>query len=160
MTVSQLVQQSSAKQTPVHALYPLGQSVWLDYIRRSMIRSGELKRLVEEDGIRGVTSNPAIFQKAIAGSTDYDEAIASLEKDHDRDPIELYEQLAIEDIQAAADILQPLYDQSNRQDGYVSLEVSPYLADDAEATLNEAKRLWQAVNRPILMVKVPSPISC
>lgn len=160
MTVSQLVQQSSATQTPVHALYPLGQSVWLDYIRRSMIRSGELKRLVEEDGIRGVTSNPAIFQKAIAGSTDYDEAIASLEKDHDRDPIELYEQLAIEDIQAAADILQPLYHQSNRQDGYVSLEVSPYLADDAEATLNEAKRLWQAVNRPNLMVKVPATPAC
>ncbi|MEO0771010.1 MAG: bifunctional transaldolase/phosoglucose isomerase, partial [Cyanobacteria bacterium J06649_4] len=121
---------------------------------------GELKRLVEEEGIRGVTSNPAIFQKAIAGSTDYNEAIAALEKAHDRDPIELYEQLAIEDIQAAADILKPLYDESNREDGYVSLEVSPYLANDAQNTLVEARRLWQAVERPNLMVKVPATPAC
>ncbi|MEO0648745.1 MAG: bifunctional transaldolase/phosoglucose isomerase, partial [Cyanobacteria bacterium J06650_10] len=159
MTASQLIQQKNG-QTPVHALYSLGQSVWLDYIRRSMIHSGELQRLVEEEGIRGVTSNPAIFQKAIAGSTDYDEAIAALEKAHDRDPIELYEQLAIEDIQAAADILKPLYDESNREDGYVSLEVSPYLADDAENTLIEARRLWKSVNRPNLMVKVPATPAC
>ncbi|MEO1392200.1 MAG: bifunctional transaldolase/phosoglucose isomerase [Cyanobacteria bacterium J06634_5] len=153
-------QQLTQKQTPVHVLHQLGQSVWLDYIRRSMIQSGELRRLVEEDGIRGVTSNPAIFQKAIAGSTDYDEALAALEQDHDQEAITLYEQLAIEDIQAAADILRPLYDKSHREDGYVSLEVSPYLADDAEQTLIEARRLWQEVSRPNLMVKVPATPAC
>lgn len=133
-----------------------GQSIWLDYIQRCMIRSGELHRLIEEDGIRGVTSNPAIFQKAIALTTDYDKTLTALAADPDLEAIDLYEKLAIEDIQAAADILKPLYDQSNRQDGYVSLEVSPYLADDIEQTLEEARRLWTEVNRPNLMVKVPA----
>ncbi|MEL6605009.1 MAG: bifunctional transaldolase/phosoglucose isomerase [Cyanobacteria bacterium J06614_10] len=159
MTFTEL-RQAATGATPVQKLQSLGQSTWLDFIRRSMLSSGELKRMVEVEGVRGVTSNPAIFQKAIAGSTDYDAAIAALEKDHDRDPIDLYEQLAIEDIKAAADILRPLYDASERVDGYVSLEVSPYLAEDAEQTLVEARRLWQAVDRPNLMVKVPATPAC
>lgn len=150
MTVSQTIT------NPLQALQNYGQSVWLDYIRRSLITSGELQRLIDEDGVRGVTSNPAIFQKAIAGSTDYDDAIKTIEDGEDQDAISLYEKLAIEDIQAAADILQPIYQQTNRQDGYVSLEVSPYLAHDTQETISEAHRLWQAVKRPNLMVKVPA----
>lgn len=142
--------------TPVKTLHDYGQSVWLDYIQRCMIRSGELHRLIEQEGIRGVTSNPAIFQKAITGTTDYDETLSALSTGPDQDALSLYEQLAIEDIQAAADILKPLYDSSHRQDGYVSLEVSPYLANDAEQTLEEARRLWYEVSRPNLMVKVPA----
>lgn len=149
----------SLLQTPQHnALQQLqhyGQSVWLDYIRRCSIEGGELQQLVDTD-IQGVTSNPAIFQKAIAGSTDYDVALSALEQDHDQDAITLYEQLAIADIQAAADILRPLYNRTSQQDGYVSLEVSPYFAHDSEQSLIEAQRLWQAVNRPNLMIKVPA----
>src|SRR5258706_995188 len=100
-----------------------GQSVWLDYIRRSLIVSGELQHLIDEDGLRGVTSNPAIFEKAIAGSTDYSEALAAAERAKDTEPMELYESLAIKDIQDAADVLRSVYDQTKRRDGYVSLEV-------------------------------------
>ena len=133
-----------------------GQSVWLDYIRRSLIESGELQHLLDEDGIKGVTSNPSIFQKAIAGSSDYDDQLEALEKEHDLDAMSLYEKVAIDDIQAAADILKPIYDSTNRKDGYVSLEVSPYLAHNTEDTLTEARRLWKAVDRPNLLVKVPA----
>ena len=133
-----------------------GQSVWLDYIRRSLIKSGELQDLIEQDGIRGVTSNPSIFQKAIAGSSDYDSTLEEMETGQDFDAMSLYENFAIADIQAAADILKPIYQETDRQDGYVSLEVSPYLAHDTEATLVEARRLWQAVDRPNLMIKVPA----
>ncbi|QSJ20524.1 bifunctional transaldolase/phosoglucose isomerase [Nostoc sp. UHCC 0702] len=150
MTVSETIA------NPLQALQNYGQSIWLDYIRRSLITSGELQRLIDEDGVRGVTSNPAIFQKAIAGSTDYDDAIKTIEDSQDQDAISLYEQLAIEDIQAAADILQPIYQQTKRQDGYVSLEVSPYLAHDTEQTISEGHRLWQAIKRPNLMIKVPA----
>ncbi len=116
---------------PLKELGAQGQSIWLDYIRRNLIRSGELKRMVDEDGIRGVTSNPTIFEKAIAGSTDYDEALrAMLARDGNADVEKLYEPLAIEDIQMAADVLRPVYDASNGDDGYVSLEVSPHLAHD------------------------------
>ncbi|MBN3896124.1 MAG: bifunctional transaldolase/phosoglucose isomerase [Nostoc sp. NOS(2021)] len=147
---------SETRTNPLQALQNYGQSIWLDYIRRSLITSGELQRLIDDDGVRGVTSNPAIFQKAIAGSTDYDQAIKIVEDSEDQNAISLYEQLAIEDIQAAADILQPIYQQTNRQDGYVSLEVSPYLAHDTQETISEAHRLWQAVKRPNLMIKVPA----
>src|SRR5919106_638466 len=141
---------------PLKELTAQGQSVWLDYIRRNLIRSGELKRMVEDDGIRGVTSNPKIFEKAIAGSTDYDEAWhALLAKDPNSAVGKLYEPLAIEDIQMAADVLRPVYDATNGDDGYVSLEVSPHLAHDTQATIGEAKRLRAAVNRPNLMIKVP-----
>lgn len=141
---------------PLQALQEYGQSVWLDYIRRSSITSGELQAMVAAGEIWGVTSNPAIFEKAIAGSTDYDDALKASEEDHDQEAIALYEQLAIADIQATADILKPIYEQTNRRDGYVSLEVSPYLADDTEQTIFEAHRLWQAVDRPNLMIKVPA----
>lgn len=140
---------------PLRALAAFGQSIWLDYIRRSSITSGELKRLIDEDGLRGVTSNPSIFEKAIAGSTDYDQAFASMTKSEDRDAKHLYEQLAIADIQAAADLLRPAYDETKRRDGYVSLEVSPYLANDTNGTIDEARRLWATVNRPNVMIKVP-----
>src|SRR2546422_1559400 len=141
---------------PLKELAAEGQSIWLDYIRRNLIRSGELKRMVEDDGIRGVTSNPTIFEKAIAGSTDYDEALhALLAKDPNADVGKLYEPLAIEDIQMAADVLRPVYDATNGDDGYVSLEVSPHLAHDTEATIDEAKRLRVAGNRPNVMIKVP-----
>jgi transaldolase/glucose-6-phosphate isomerase len=137
----------------LHAKY--GQSIWLDYIRRHLLTSGELKRLVQEDGVRGVTSNPAIFQKAIAGSTDYEAAIRAFEGAHDGTATAIYEHLAIEDIRQAADILRPVYDAAQRADGFVSMEVSPYLAHDTEGTLNEARRLWKSVARDNLMVKVP-----
>jgi transaldolase/glucose-6-phosphate isomerase len=142
---------------PLRELLGQGQSVWLDYIRRNLIRSGELKRLVEEDGIRGVTSNPTIFEKAIAGSTDYDEALAALLARDPKAPIEkLYETLAIEDIQMAADLLSPVYHETQGADGFVSLEVSPHLANDTQSTISEAKRLKAAVDRPNLMIKVPA----
>jgi transaldolase/glucose-6-phosphate isomerase len=142
---------------PLKQLLGQGQSVWLDYIRRDLVRRGELKRLVEEDGIRGVTSNPTIFEKAIAGSTDYDEALgAMLAQDPQADVEKLYEPLAIEDIQMAADVLRPVYDESDGADGYVSLEVSPHLAHDTERTISEAKRLRAAVGRPNVMIKVPA----
>ena len=134
-----------------------GQSIWLDYIRRDLIRSGELKRLVEEDGLRGVTSNPTIFDKAMSASTDYDMALRALLADNQHAPVgELYEPLAIDDIQRAADILRTVYDETHGDDGYVSLEVSPHLADDTEKTISEAQRLRNAVDRPNVMIKVPA----
>lgn len=142
---------------PLKELLAQGQSVWLDYIRRDLIRTGELKRLVEEDGIRGVTSNPTIFEKAIAGSTDYDDALrALLAKDPKREVGAIYERLAIEDIQMAADVLRAVYDETGGADGYVSFEVSPHLAHDTRATISEAKRLRAAVARPNVMIKVPA----
>jgi len=140
---------------PLRGLSDFGQSVWLDYIRRSLITSGELKRLVVEDGLRGVTSNPAIFEKAIVGSTDYESVIGSKES-AGLDAKGLYEKIAVKDVQDAADILRPVYDESKRHDGYVSLEVSPLLANDTAGTLQEARRLWKAAGRENLMVKVPA----
>jgi transaldolase / glucose-6-phosphate isomerase len=146
----------SAKATnPLRDLLKFGQSVWLDYIRRDLITSGELKRLIEEDGLRGMTSNPAIFEKAIVGSKDYANILDSLKGRKDLDAKGKFEIIAIRDIQDATDLLRPVYDESKRHDGYVSLEVSPYLARDTKSTLEEARRLWKAVNRPNLMIKVP-----
>src|SRR5690348_15279994 len=141
---------------PLLELKKYGQSAWLDYIRRSLNTSGELKRLIDQDGLGGVTSNPAIFEKAITGSNDYAEALVELQKRKDLDPMGVYEILAIKDIQDAADTLRPVYDRSKKRDGYVSLEVSPFLANDTEGTIKDARRLWKAVNRPNLMVKVPA----
>ncbi len=140
---------------PLKDLLKFGQSVWLDYIRRDLITSGDLKRLIEEDGLRGMTSNPAIFEKAIAGSTDYGDILASLRNRPDLDAKARYEIIAIRDIQDAADLLRPVYQESKRRDGYVSLEVSPYLARDTRGTIEEARRLWKAVGRPNVMIKVP-----
>ena len=141
----------------IHRLQGLGQSIWLDNIQRNMLNSGELQRLIVEDGVTGVTSNPTIFEKAIGGSNDYDAALAELQaKNPDSTSEQLFFDLAIEDIQAAADLLRPVYESSNARDGMVSLEVSPTLAYDSEATFKEGLSLWQRVNRPNLMIKVPS----
>jgi transaldolase/transaldolase/glucose-6-phosphate isomerase len=137
-------------------LHALGQSVWLDYIRRSLVRGGELERLIEQ-GLRGLTSNPAIFEKAIAGGNEYeDELRAVLAHDPDLGAAAVFEKLAITDIREAADLLRPVYDESGGEDGYVSLEVSPHLAHDTAATVAEARRLWSEVDRPNLMIKVPA----
>jgi transaldolase/glucose-6-phosphate isomerase len=146
----------TAKATnPLKDLLKFGQSVWLDYIRRDLLTSGELKRLITEDGLRGMTSNPTIFEKAIAGGKLYDDLLNSLQSRTDLDAKGRYEILAIRDIQDAADILRPVYDGSKRRDGYVSLEVSPYLARDTKGSLEEARRLWKAVGRENVMIKIP-----
>jgi transaldolase len=146
----------TAKATnPLKDLLKYGQSVWLDYIRRDLLTSGELKRLIEEDGLRGMTSNPAIFEKAIADSKEYADILQSLRSRTDLDAKARYEIIAIRDIQDAADFLRPVYDDSKRRDGYVSLEVSPYLARDTQSTLAEARRLWKTVSRQNVMIKVP-----
>ena len=141
---------------PIRALQTFGQSVWLDYLRRSLFTSGEFTRLIAEDGLRGATSNPSIFEKAIAGSTDYLNALHDIEQRGDMEPMALYEALAIRDIRDAADLLRPVYDSTCRADGYVSLEVSPYIAHDTAATIDEARRLWKAVARDNVMIKVPA----
>jgi len=134
-----------------------GQAVWLDYIQRSLVRDGELERLVADDGVRGVTSNPSIFEAAIAGSDDYDAAIdALLSATPDMSISSLYETLAISDIRQAADVLSGVFEASRGDDGYVSLEVSPHLAHDTAGTVAEARRLWDEVARPNLMIKVPA----
>jgi len=148
---------SPAVENPIAALRQYGQSVWLDFIRRSLIAGGELRRLVDEDGLGGVTSNPAIFEKAIDGSDDYAAAIQEIA---DRRPglgaKAIYEQLAIKDIQDAADVLRGVYDRTGAHDGYVSLEVSPDLANDTNGTIAEARQLWAEVARPNVMIEVPA----
>jgi transaldolase/glucose-6-phosphate isomerase len=136
-------------------LQTFGQSIWLDYIRRDLIKGGELQRLIDEYGLRGMTSNPAIFEKAIADSTQYQDFLDSLANRADLDAKARYELLAIRDIQDAADLLRPVYQSTRKRDGYVSLEVSPYLANDTNATIDEARRLWKTVDRPNVMIKVP-----
>jgi transaldolase / glucose-6-phosphate isomerase len=142
--------------TSVAALRQYGQSIWLDFIRRSLIAGGELKQMVEQDALGGVTSNPAIFEKAIDGSNDYAAAIEEISKNAGLEAKSVYEILAVKDIQDAADVLRPLYDATASRDGYVSLEVSPELANDTGGTLHEARRLWKAVARPNVMIKVPA----
>jgi len=134
-----------------------GQSVWLDYIKRSLMSSGELNKLIRDDGVRGLTSNPSIFEKAIAESSEYDTDLRRLGKRFSNTK-ELYEQLAIHDIQAAADAFRPVYDETRSRDGYVSLEVSPELSRDTDGTIAEARRLWKAVGRNNLMIKVPGTL--
>ena len=142
---------------PLKQISELGQSLWYDNIERGMIEEGELARLVAEDQIVGVTSNPSIFQKAISGSRAYDEQIEEILAENPTIPVkDLYEALAIKDIQAAAEVLQPVYERTNGEDGYVSLEVSPTLADDTDGTIAEAKRLFATVGRPNLMIKIPA----
>jgi transaldolase/glucose-6-phosphate isomerase len=141
---------------PVKALENRGQSVWLDFLARGFVTKGELQKLMETDGVKGVTSNPSIFEKAIGSSDEYDGAIGKALKNGDRPVAELFEQLAVEDIQRAADVLRPAYDRLKGEDGFVSLEVSPYLALDTRGTIVEAERLWKDVKRDNLMVKVPA----
>jgi transaldolase/glucose-6-phosphate isomerase len=142
---------------PLKELNEYGQSVWLDYIRRSLITDGELERLVKEDGLRGVTSNPTIFQKAIAGSSDYDDKLKELiDADPHAEVRSLFEKLTHEDIQMAADILRRVYDETDGVDGLVSIELSPDLAHDSKGSIEEARRIWKEINRPNIMVKVPA----
>jgi len=140
---------------PLVRLAEFGQSPWFDFISRDIIESGELARLVEADGLKGVTSNPAIFEKAVSSGTAYDDFIRE-NTPGSRDAVDLYEKLAVRDVQDAADILRGVYDATDGGDGFVSLEVSPHLAFDTEKTIAEARRLWQMVDRPNLMVKVPA----
>ena len=140
----------------LRTLQEYGQSVWLDFLSRDLIRSGELKRLIAEAGVRGMTSNPSIFEKAIGHGGDYDAQIAELQASGDFDPGTLFERLAITDIQTAADILRPVYDQTQGRDGFVSIEVSPYIAMQTDATIDEVRRLWREIRRDNLMVKIPA----
>jgi transaldolase / glucose-6-phosphate isomerase len=145
---------SSGVENPLKQLARFGQSIWLDYIRRSLMTSGDLRRMVEEDGLGGMTSNPSIFEKAMGGA-EYADYLAELRKDKTLDAKGIYEGLAIRDIQDAADVLRPVYDRTKKHDGYVSMEVSPYLAYKTQETIDEALRLWKAVDRPNLMIKIP-----
>jgi transaldolase/glucose-6-phosphate isomerase len=141
---------------PLQQLHDVGQSIWLDYIRRSLITTGELDRMIREDAISGITSNPSIFEKAIGGSSDYDEALNKMIRaDGKKSAGDLFEALAVEDIQAACDKLRPVYDSTRGLDGYVSIEVSPHLVHDTAGTIAEAKRLHDEVNRPNVLVKIP-----
>jgi transaldolase / glucose-6-phosphate isomerase len=153
-TLGKEAETKTAKQNPLLLLQKFGQSVWLDFIRRNLITSGELKRLIDEDGLRGITSNPSIFEKAITGSTDYADFIDQL-RSQNLSAGEIFERIAVRDIQDAADLLRPVYQATNRRDGYISMEVSPTLARDTQGTIVEARRLWKAVARENLMIKVP-----
>jgi transaldolase/glucose-6-phosphate isomerase len=141
---------------PLASLHHYGQAPWLDFLARGFIAQGGLKKLVEHDGLTGVTSNPSIFEKAIAGSAEYDASLKEFEAEGDFDVMTLYERLAIEDIREAAKVLRPVFEATKAADGYVSLEVSPYLAMSAEGTIAEARRLWAAVGRENVMIKVPA----
>jgi transaldolase / glucose-6-phosphate isomerase len=144
----------AAGANPLKALLAYGQSPWTDYIRRDLLTSGKLKKMIDEDGLRGMTSNPTIFEKAITGSKDYADILESREA-RNLDAKAVFEKIAIRDIQDAADILKIVYQQTQRRDGYVSLEVSPLLANDTQGTIDEARRLWKSVGRENLMIKVP-----
>jgi len=146
--------QKPAQTNPLIALEALGQSIWMDYIRRDLITSGKLRKLIEEDGLRGMTSNPSIFEAAITSSHDYDDEIRSLTLEG-KGVKAIYETLSVRDIQSAADEFRPLYDKLNGADGFVSLEVSPHLVHDTNGTVEEAHRLWTALNRPNVFIKVP-----
>ncbi len=150
-----VLENSKATKNPLQELLHYGQSMWLDYIRRDLFTTGKLKQMIANDGLRGMTSNPAIFEKAVADSNLYEDIQKSLSSRTDLDTVGKYEQIAIRDIQAAADALRPVYDESNFRDGYVSLEVSPYLARKTQETMDEARRLWKTVQRENVMIKVP-----
>jgi len=145
---------SSGIENPLKQLARFGQSIWLDYIRRSLMTSGDLRKMVEEDGLGGMTSNPSIFEKAMGGA-EYADYLAELRKNKTLDAKGIYEGLAIRDIRDAADVLRPVYDRTKKHDGYVSMEVSPFLANKTQETIDEALRLWKAVDRPNLMIKIP-----
>jgi len=143
--------------SPLNQLAALGQSIWYDNIQRSLLLNGELATMIAEDSITGLTSNPSIFDKAIAHSSDYDDALADLLRENPQADAEaLYESLAIRDIQTAADLMRPIYERTGGLDGYVSLEVSPTLAYDTEISISEGRRLFKTVNRPNLMIKIPA----
>jgi transaldolase/glucose-6-phosphate isomerase len=140
----------------LHAVYELGQSIWYDNIRRGLITSGDLQRLIDDDAVVGITSNPTIFEKAIDGSTDYDDALRALVRQSISDGAQAFEALAIEDIQMAADVLRPIFERTNHVDGYISLEVTPGAANDTQATIAEARHLFARANRPNVFIKIPA----
>jgi len=144
-------------ENPLKKLESLGQSIWLDYIRRDLITDGALLHLVNEDGLRGMTSNPSIFEKAIAESTLYDAEIHEMAIKGENIS-EIYEAISQKDVQSAADVFRPLYEKTNAKDGYVSLEVNPHLAHDTAGTIEEGRRLWIALNRPNVLIKVPATL--
>jgi len=150
-----VLEQSKATKNPLQGLLSHGQSMWLDYIRRDLFTTGKLKAMIENDGLRGMTSNPSIFEKAIADSSLYDDVLHSLSTQKGLSPTAKFEQIAIRDIQDAADALRGVYEGSNYRDGYVSLEVSPLLAMKTQETIDEARRLWKTVQRENVMIKVP-----
>jgi len=150
-----VLEQSKGTKNPLKELLSYGQSMWLDYIRRDLFTTGKLKALIEDDGLRGMTSNPAIFEKAIADSSLYDDMLHSLAAQKGLSATAKFEQIAIRDIQDAADALRGVYEGSNYRDGYVSLEVSPLLAMKTQETIDEARRLWKTVQRENVMIKVP-----
>jgi transaldolase / glucose-6-phosphate isomerase len=150
-----VIESSRATRNPLKELLNYGQSMWLDYIRRDLFTSGKLKQMIDEDGLRGMTSNPAIFEKAIAESSLYDDMLRALAARKDLSTTARFEQIAIRDIQDAADALRGVYQDSNFRDGFVSLEVSPYLARKTQETIEEARRLWKTVKRDNVMIKVP-----
>ena len=139
---------------PLLRLEALGQSVWLDFIRRGILSSGELQQLIDGDGLSGVTANPSIFEKAIDGSHDYDQAIRALGLEG-KSPDQMYETIAVEDVGHAADLFRPVFERTEGRDGFVSLEVSPRLAHDTDGTIVEAHRFWAALDRPNVLIKVP-----
>ncbi len=140
----------------LHAVYELGQSIWYDNIRRGVITSGELQRLIDDDAVVGITSNPTIFEKAIDGSTDYDDALRALVRQGITEGSQVFEALSIEDIQMAADVLRPIFDRTNHVDGYISLEVTPGAANDTQATIAEVRHLFTRANRPNVFIKIPA----
>ncbi len=145
------------KENPLRELGKLGQSIWIDYIRRDLITSGRLARLIDDDGLRGMTSNPAIFEKAIAGSAEYDEEIRDLAL-RGKDVMAILEELTLHDVRSAADEFRRVYESSGGRDGYVSLEINPHLAHDTRASIDEGRRLWAALSRPNVFIKVPATL--
>jgi transaldolase/glucose-6-phosphate isomerase len=150
---------SKSGKNPLKGLLDYGQSPWMDYIRRDLLTDGELQRLIHDDGLRGMTSNPSIFAKAITSSKFYSDILDSPDA-RKLNATQLYEKIAVRDVQDAADVFRPVYDESRHRDGYVSLEVSPTLALEMQKTLDEARRLWKMVNRPNVMIKVPGTKEC
>jgi transaldolase / glucose-6-phosphate isomerase len=157
MTTTTTVPNANAVQggNPLRGLLAYGQSPWLDFIRRNILLNGDLKKMIGDDGLRGMTSNPAIFEKAITAGDDYSDVIHAPDAKSST-AMALYEKIAIRDVQDATDIFKTVYTETKGRDGYVSLEVSPYLAFDTQGTINEARRLWKAVNRPNVMIKIPA----
>ena len=153
-TTSALPNLGAKGANPLKGLLEYGQSPWMDYVRRDLLTSGTLKKLIQEDGLMGMTSNPTIFEKAITGSKDYADILESPEAKK-LDAKGVYEKIAIRDVQDATDIFKPVYQQTKRRDGYVSLEVSPLLANDTQGSIDEARRLWKSVGRENVMIKIP-----
>src|SRR6201993_3558586 len=156
MTTTTTIPTSATQGTnPLKGLLTYGQSPWLDFIRRNILLNGDLKKMINEDGLRGMTSNPAIFEKAITAGDDYNDIVKASDAKSST-AMALYEKIAIRDVQDAADIFRSVHTETKGRDGYVSLEVSPFLAFDTQGTINEARRLWKTVNRPNVMIKIPA----